>query len=58
VEHPALSDEVRPRGTMNRAVHAAPAKQRRVRGVDDGVNAQCRDVGNDDFEPRLADLAR
>jgi hypothetical protein len=58
VKHPALSDKVRPRRAMNCTVHSAPAKQRRVRGVDDGVNAQCGDVGNDDFEPRVADLAR
>ena len=43
---------------MNSAIDAAPAEQGRIRGVDDGVNAQCRDVGNDDFQPRLADLAR
>ncbi len=43
---------------MDRAINAAPAEQRRVRGVDDGVNAQCRNVGDNDFQPRLADLAR
>jgi hypothetical protein len=43
---------------MNRAIDAAPTKERRIRGVDDGVNAQGGDVGNDDLEPRLADLAR
>ena len=43
---------------MDRPIDAAPAEQGRIRGVDDGVNAQCRDVGNDDFQPRLADLAR
>jgi hypothetical protein len=43
---------------MNRAVDATTAEQRRVRGVDDGVNAQARDVGDDDFQPRCADLAR
>src|SRR5260370_1233992 len=26
--------------------------------VDDGVNAKARDVGDDDFQPRRADLAR
>ena len=45
-------------GAVNRAIDAATAQQRRIRGVDDGVNAECRDVGNDDFQPRRADLAR
>ncbi len=39
-------------------IHAAAAEQRCIRGVDDGVNAQARDVGDDDFEPRRADPAR
>ncbi len=43
---------------MDRAIDAAPAKERRIGRVDDGVNAQAGDVGNNDFEPRLADLAR
>ena len=43
---------------MDRAVNATPAEERRVGGVDDGVNAQCRDVGNDDFKPRGTNLAR
>jgi hypothetical protein len=42
---------------MDRAVDAAATEQRRIRGVDDGVNAQRRDVGDDDFQPRRADLA-
>ena len=43
---------------MDRTIDAATAQQRRIRGVDDGVNAQGRDVGDDDFQPRRADLAR
>jgi hypothetical protein len=43
---------------MDRAIDAAPAKERRIGGVDNGVNAQRSDVGDNDFEPRLADLAR
>ena len=43
---------------MDGAVHAATAKQGGVRSVDDGVNAQGGDVGNNDFKPRLAELAR
>jgi hypothetical protein len=44
--------------TMDGAINSATAEQRRISGVDDGVNAQCRDVGNDNFQPRLADQAR
>jgi hypothetical protein len=43
---------------MDRTIDAATAQQRRIRGVDDSVNAQCRDVGDDDFQQRRADLAR
>ena len=43
---------------MDRAIHTAAAEQRAIRGVDDGVNAQRGDIGNDDFQPALADLAR
>jgi hypothetical protein len=43
---------------MDRAIDAAPAEQRRIRGVDDGVNAQTRDIGNNNFQPGLADQAR
>ena len=58
VEHPALGHEFRPRSTMDRTIDAATAEQRRIRRVDDGINAQRSDVGNNDFQPRLADLAR
>ena len=43
---------------MDCAIDAAPAKERRIRRVDDGVNAQRRNVGNNEFQPRPADLAR
>jgi hypothetical protein len=43
---------------MDRTIDAAPTEQGRIRCVDDGVNAQGGDVGNYDFQPRLADLAR
>ena len=43
---------------MDGAVHTATAKQGLIRSVDDGVNAQGGDVGNNDFQPRLAELAR
>ena len=54
----ALSQQLGSGCIMDRAVDAAPAEQRRIRRVDDGVNAQAGDVGNNDFQPRLADLAR
>jgi len=43
---------------MDGAIDPTPAEQRRIRGVDDGVNAQTGDIGNNDFQPRLADQAR
>ena len=43
---------------MDRSIDPAAAKQRRVCRVDDGVNAQRCNVGNDDFEPRGSELAR
>ena len=43
---------------MYRAIHAPAAEQRTIRRVDDGVNAQRGDVGNDDFQPDRAELAR
>ena len=58
MQHAALGEQFRAGGAMDRAIDAAPAKERRVGRVDDGVNAQCGDVGNDDFKPRLADQAR
>ena len=58
VERSALGQQLGPGRIMDRAIDAAPAKQRRIRRVDDGVNAQRGDVGNNDFQPRLADLAR
>jgi hypothetical protein len=42
---------------MDRAVHPTAAKQGRVGGVDDGIDAQGRDVGGDDFKPSAANLA-
>ena len=58
IQRAALGKQFGAGGAMDRAIDAAAAEQRRIRGVDDGVNAQCGDVGNDDFQPRLADLAR
>jgi hypothetical protein len=57
MERAAFGQQIRPGGAMDRAIDAATAEQRRVRGVDDGVNAQRRNVGDDDFQPRRIDLA-
>jgi hypothetical protein len=35
----AFGQEIRPGGAMDRPVDAAPSQQRRICGVDDGVNA-------------------
>ena len=37
-QRPALREQLRPGGAMNRAIHAAAAQQGRVRGVHDGVH--------------------
>lgn len=52
VERPALSDQFWPRCAMDRAVNTATAKQRFIRCVDDRIDAQRRDIRNDDFESR------
>src|SRR4051794_13684139 len=58
LERTAFRQKLRSCGPMDRAVHAAAAQQRTVGSVDDGVNAQARDVGDYDFEPRITALAR
>jgi len=35
----AFGKQFRSRGAMDRAIDAAAAQQRRIRGIDDGVNA-------------------
>jgi hypothetical protein len=39
VERPAFGQQLRPGRVMDRTIDAAPAEQRRIRRVDDGVNA-------------------
>ena len=58
MEGAAFGEKLGPCCAMNCTIDAAAAEQRAIRGVDDGVNAQCGDVGNDNFQPGLADLAR
>ena len=57
IKRAAFGEQLRSGRAMDRAIDAAPAQQRRIRGVDDGVNAQGGDVGDDDFNARGADLA-
>src|ERR1700722_4429277 len=58
MERAAFRQKLRPRRAMDRAIDAAATEQRRIGGVDDGVNAQGRDIGDDDLTPCRADLAR
>jgi hypothetical protein len=57
MERAAFGQQFGPGRAMDRTIDAATAEQRRVGGVDDGVNAQRRDVGDNDFQPCRADLA-
>jgi hypothetical protein len=57
MEGAALGQQFGAGRAMDRTIDAATAEQRRVGGVDDGVNAQRRDIGDNDFQPRRADLA-
>ena len=57
-ERAAFGQQFRAGAAMDRTIDTAATEQRQIRGVDDGVNAQCRDVGNNDVQPRVADLAR
>ena len=54
----AFGDKFGPGRAMDRAIDATPTEQGGIRGVDNGVNAQSRDVGDDDFQPRRTQLAR
>jgi len=48
-QRPALLEQLRPRRTVDAAIHAATAQQRFLRRVDDGVHGHFRDVvANDD----------
>ena len=57
IQGAAFGEQLGSRGTMDRAIDPAAAEQRAICGVDDGVNAQCGDIGDDDVEPRRADVA-
>ena len=50
-ERATFIEEVGTGGPMDRTVDAPASEQGRICGVDDGVNAQSRDVGDEDFQP-------
>ena len=52
MERAAFGEKPGPGGTMDRTVDATPTEQGCVCGVDNGVNAQCREIGDDHFQPR------
>jgi hypothetical protein len=54
----AFGQKLGPGRAVDCAIDAAAAQQGGIRSVDDGVNAQGRDIGDDNFQPRVADLAR
>ena len=53
----ALLEQFAAGSAMNRAIHTAATEQGFIRGVDDRINAQCRDIGDENLEPRRTDNA-
>ena len=51
----AFGQQFRPGGTMDGTIDAASAQQRIVGRVDDGIDGERRDIGDDDFECRRPD---
>jgi len=49
MERTAFRKKFGPGRAMDRPIDAATAQQRGIRGVDDSVNAQARDVGDDNL---------
>jgi hypothetical protein len=47
----ALGQQLRAGGAVDGAIDAAAAEQRAVRCIHDGVDVECRDVGDADLEP-------
>lgn len=52
VQRAAFGEQFRASRTVDRTIDAATPEQGRIRRVDDGVNAKCRDVGDSNLEPR------
>jgi hypothetical protein len=57
MELPAFRQQFGPGRAMDSAINTASAEQRSVGSVDDGVNAQDRDVSDDNLDASGADLA-
>src|SRR6185312_7767020 len=55
VERRAFRAQAGARGAMDGAVDTATAEKLAVRRIDDGVDVERGDVGDDDVEPRRAD---
>ncbi len=58
MQRAAFGEQLRPGRTMDSAINAAAAEQRTIRGVDDGVDAERRDIRDGDVESRRTELAR
>src|SRR3954451_17182623 len=43
-----------PCGSMDCPIHTAAPQERRIGGVDNGINGQCRDVAFDDLQAHIA----
>lgn len=56
-EDAAFGEQFRTGSTMDRTVDAAAAEQRCIGGVDDRIDGERGDVGDDDLTGRRADLA-
>ena len=52
----ARRKQFRPGGAMDGTVYTAATQQRRVGGVDDGIDGERGDVGDNNFQPRSADI--
>src|ERR687898_255961 len=50
-EGSAFGQQFRSGSAMNRAVDATAAQEAAVGGIDDGIDVQGGDVGNNDFQP-------
>jgi hypothetical protein len=52
-KHATFVEQLRSRRPVDGTIDAATAQERRIGGVDDSVNAQGRNVSDDDFESLL-----
>ena len=57
-ERAALLEQLWAGATVDRAVDPTTAKQRAIRGIDDGIDIKRRNVSDDDLERGIADRPR